>query len=143
MATTIPVIVVDQTGTMEGRTPVTSDNPLPVTVVSGGGTGPSNANGNALVAQLLAKSAAGVLYGLSGYNTNGSDQFVQIHDSATTPANGAVPKVVFKVTASKNFSLDYGSVGRSFDNGIYICNSSTSSTKTVGAADCWFDAQYK
>jgi hypothetical protein len=34
----------------------------------------------------------GVLYGLSGFNSSASIQFIQIHDSATVPVNGSVPE---------------------------------------------------
>lgn len=103
---------------------------------------PVNATTTANAASLIAKAGAGILYGLTGYNAKTSTQFIQLHDSATVPADTAVPKVVFAVPASSNFSLDYGEYGKSFASGIVICNSSTEATKTLGSADCWFDVQY-
>ena len=88
------------------------------------------------------KSGPGRLYGLAGLNTKAAQQFIQLHDSEGIPADGAVPVVIITVAASANFSLDYDNVGRWFYRGIVICNSSTSSTKTIGSADCWFDAQF-
>ena len=81
------------------------------------------------------------LAGLSGYNSLASTQFIQIHDAASLPADTAVPKIVFEVAASSKFAIDYGPNGRTFDTGIVVCNSSTGPTKTIGAADCWFDVQ--
>ena len=82
-----------------------------------------------------------VLYGLAGYNSNAAAQFIQIHDSATTSADGAAPVFNITVPAASNFSIDFGLRGLNFTNGIYVCNSSTSQTKTIGAADCQFFAR--
>lgn len=103
---------------------------------------PVNATTTANAASLVVKATAGLLYGLTGYNAKTSAQFIQIHDAASLPADTAVPKVVFSVPASSNFSLDYGEYAKSFTTGIVICNSSTEATKTIGSADCWFDVQY-
>jgi hypothetical protein len=81
------------------------------------------------------------LCGLSGYNSLASTQFIQIHDAASLPANTAVPKVIFEVAASSKFAIDWGNNPRVFDTGIVVCNSTTGPTKTIGAADCWFDVQ--
>jgi hypothetical protein len=104
---------------------------------------PTNATTTAYATSLIVKASAGTLYTITGYNSKTSAQFIQIHDSATLPADAAVPKVIFVVPASSNFSFDLSPFGRSFAAGITICNSSTGPTKTIGAADCWFDAQYK
>lgn len=101
-----------------------------------------NATVAAYAASLLVKATGGTLYGLSGYNSKGSAQFIQVHDAAALPADTAVPTLIFTVPASSNFSFDLGLRGRAFVNGIVISNSSTGPTKTIGAADCWLDAQY-
>ena len=75
-------------------------------------------------------------------NTNAAAQFIQLHDARTLPANGAVPASAFTVPGSSNLVISYVMPGRKFFSGIVIANSSTSSTLTVGAADCYFDAQF-
>lgn len=96
-----------------------------------------------LVAPASAAAAAPcVVYGLQGYNSKASAQFIQLHEATTLPADAAVPVCIFIVAASSNFSLDFGVYGRKFDTGCVICNSSTGPAKTIGSADCWFDVQY-
>ena len=103
---------------------------------------PNNATSTVYVASQLVKPAAGVLYGISGYNSKASAQFIQIFDSASLPAEGAIPKVILTIGASGNYSADFGVLGRGFANGIYVTNSSTGSTKTIGSADIWVDARF-
>lgn len=106
------------------------------------GNAPSNATVAAYAASLVVKASAGTLFGLSGYNSKVSAQFIQLHDAAALPADTAVPVVVITVPAGANFAIDFGVYGRRFATGIVVTNSSTGPTKTIGAADCWFDAQY-
>lgn len=91
-----------------------------------------------LSASSQALNAPATVYGLSGYNSKASAQFIQIHDSATAPADTAVPVFNMTVAATANFSIDFGVYGMPFLNGVYICNSSTAPTKTIGSADCQF-----
>ncbi len=107
----------------------------------GQGQPPNNAEVAAYVASLIVKASSGALYGLSGHNSKASGQFIQIHDSATLPADTAIPKVILWVPGLSSFTIDWGNYGRWFKNGIVICNSSTGPTKTIGSADCWFDVQ--
>lgn len=86
------------------------------------------------------KNAAGTLVSLVGYNSKASAQFIQVYNSATVPADTAVPVVVFTVPATSNFSLDIALAGMPFTTGISVANSSTGPTKTIGSADCWFSA---
>lgn len=92
-------------------------------------------------ASLIIADRESTVYGLSGYNSKASAQFIQLHDSSTLPADAAIPSVILTVPATSNFSIDFGIHGRPFNNGIVICNSSTGPTKTIGSADCWFDTQ--
>ena len=74
-------------------------------------------------------------------NTNASAQFIQIFDSATVPADTTVPDRMFKVAAGTTVS--YAPLGGvNMTNGIAVSNSSTAATKTIGAADCWFEGYY-
>lgn len=88
-------------------------------------------------------AAACILYGLSGYNSKGTAQFIHLYDAKTLPADTTgVPVVVISVPGASNFSIDFGSRGRRFANGCIVGNSSVGPTKTIGSADCWFDAQW-
>ena len=103
---------------------------------------PFSATTPAYAASILAKSSPGTVYYVTGYNSGALTKFIQIHDAAALPADGAVPAVILSVAASSNFSLYFGTFGRYFANGIVVCNSSTGPTKTIGAADCWIDVGY-
>jgi len=101
---------------------------------------PTNVSSTAYETSHVLKNTAGGIFHLEGYNSKGSGQFIQLHNSATLPADTGVPVVTFYVPANSNFSLDYPK-GRWFTTGIVVTNSSTGATKTIGSADCWFDAQ--
>jgi len=101
----------------------------------------TNVATTAYASNLVLSATPKKLFGLSGYNSKVTAQFIQLHDAATLPADTAVPVVVFNVSPLSNFSLDFGANGRSFATGIVVCNSSTGPTKTIGAADCWFEGQ--
>lgn len=90
----------------------------------------------------IVKAGPGVLYGLSVYNSKGSAQWIQLHDSATLPADTAVPLATFTVATVANLVLEFGLYGIAFTNGIVVCNSSTGPTKTIGSADLYITARY-
>ncbi len=100
----------------------------------------------ALEASSVSKNAAGVFYGLSGYNTLGSAQWIKVYNSATVPANGAVtPIIVVRAAASSPFSFDTGKFGIYCSNGISWSNDidATIFNKTIGASDCFVNLLYK
>ncbi len=97
----------------------------------------------AYATSLVIKASPGRLYQLVGYNSKTSAQFIQLHDAVSLPADTAIPKMIWIVPASQNFSLDLPLGGKAFLNGIVVTNSSTGPTKTIGSADVWYSAEYK
>lgn len=109
--------------------------------VGGSANLPSNHRSNALAASLIVTTGPALLYGFTVLNTNASAQFIQLFDARDLPADTAVPDCVFTVPGSSNLPVQW-IPWRTFNVGIVMCNSSTAATKTIGAADCFFDAQY-
>lgn len=103
---------------------------------------PRNAFTPVLAASELVKAGPGTLYGFTVYSSNAGTQYIQLFDARTLPADGAVPLLNFPVTTKTTLGVDWGTTGRWFERGIFICNSSTDTTKTIGSADCLFDVQY-
>lgn len=103
---------------------------------------PVNASSVAFANRLLVKAGEGMLFGVAVYSSNVAAQFIQLHDSQTAPANGAVPSAVWTVAATANLNVSWIFPGRWCDRGIWLVNSSTAPTLTAGSADCFFDAQY-
>jgi hypothetical protein len=103
----------------------------------------TNATTTVYATNLVVKASAGTVYMLSGYNSLATAQFIQLHNATALPADTSVPSVIFYVPGLSNFSFDFGVYGRFFSTGVVVCNSTTGPTKTIGAANCWFDAQFK
>jgi len=128
------VVLVDATAT-----PVSGTNALPTAVLIG-------ANANATVAHTatvfesgrVLKSTPGTLFSLTVHTTATNDQFVQYFDLTGIPIDGTVPIGFFTIPARSDASMDIPVVGMPFLNGIVVSNSSTTTTKTSGAQDCWF-----
>ncbi len=97
-------------------------------------------NSSGLKNRICAKRVPGTLHSAIGFNT-GPDQYVQLHDSAVSPEDGAVPVITVKLLADSHFSIDFG-LQRSFDAGIWLCNSTSADTLTAGAEDCLLDLQF-
>lgn len=102
----------------------------------------TNSTSTVYEASRIIKASAGRLYGMSGFNSKTTGQFYQLHNTTTLPADTAVPVLIWFVNGSSPWALDFGTYGRYFSTGITVCNSSTGPTKTIGAADSWFDSQY-
>lgn len=90
----------------------------------------------------VVKASPGTVHRISGYSSNVAAQFIQLHDAASLPANGVAPAIVFTVPASSNFDYDLSEIGRYCKTGIVVCNSTAGPTKTLGAADVWFNIQF-
>lgn len=122
---------------------VTGPNPLPVSLPNGlQGPTLTNASSAAYEASHIIKAAPGQLFKLSVYSSKAAAQWIQLHDAAALPADGAVPVLSLNIATVADLVLDWSIFGRNFANGIVVCNSTTGPTKTIGAADCFFDAQY-
>ena len=103
---------------------------------------PVSASSSALSQFIVVKAGPGTLYGFSAYSNKASAQFIQVFDQTTAPTSGQIPVAVYTVGAIGNLGVYWGSVGRWFNIGIVIANSSTVATQTAGSADTWYDAQY-
>ena len=101
---------------------------------------PDNFRSNALAASIVIAQAH-ALYGFTVNNTNAAAQYIQVFDSVTLPADGAVPDVLFTIAGASDKGVLW-LPPRRFRRGIVICNSSTAGTKTIGSADCFFDVQF-
>lgn len=102
---------------------------------------PLNKSSIAYAASLVVKTGTGILYGFTVFSSRASAQWIQVFDARDVPADGAVPAWIGTVATVSNLGVNW-LPGRTFQAGIVICNSSTGPTKTIGSADCWFDAQY-
>lgn len=102
----------------------------------------SSVASTALEASHVIKASAGVLHGFTGYNSRTSSQFIQVFNSATVPVDTTVPIITILVPPQSNFSWDAGKFPYPFSTGMAISNSSTAATKTIGSADCWFNALF-
>lgn len=118
------------------NTDVGASNPVHVTDATG-----SEDISVALEASAVVKASAGTLIEVIVTNTSASAQYIQVHDSTTVPADTTVPLTTFLVGASQTVSY-VPKGGLTCGTGITLCNSSTAATKTIGAADCWFDVRY-
>jgi hypothetical protein len=82
------------------------------------------------------------VYGFTVYSSLASSQWILMFDASALPADAAVPIIALPVGASNQVSAYYGDSGRVFRRGIVLCNSTTDTTKTLGAANCLFDVQF-
>lgn len=113
---------------IDGKLPITT-SPAATSLVSS----------TAYQASRVLKASPGTLISLSGYNS-GPTQWIQIFNSATVPADAAVPIKILYVPTMDNFSTDIPGTGLPCTTGISVSNSSTGPTKTIGSADCFFTA---
>lgn len=83
------------------------------------------------------------VFDVTVYNSNTALLYLQIFDSATTPADGAVPQMSMPVPADESRSLLWGARGGLFTTGVYVCLSTTAATKTlVGTNWGLFDSNF-
>lgn len=83
------------------------------------------------------KASPGNVYSIYCRNINAAVRYIQLHDTATTPAPGAVPLYTFLIPASGSVVIDaafFGEMGASFASGIAFAFSTTETTYTAGTA---------
>jgi hypothetical protein len=91
---------------------------------------------------LNVKASAGSIFSIYCLNLNVAARYLQIHNTATTPAGSAVPALTFLVPPSVSgipgvLALDssmLGAAGNNFSSGIAFAFSTTVATYTAGAA---------
>ena len=90
---------------------------------------------------LIVRRGGGVMLGLLGSSKKTSAQWVMVFDSKTAVSDGTAPAIhpIF-IAAEDNFYIEVPVRGMNFENGIYVANSTTDTTLTLGSADCWFTA---
>ncbi len=101
---------------------------------------PANVFVTAYAASKILSATPKTLCSLTITNSKVTGQFIQLHNSATLPADTAVPEWTGYIGPLTTLMLEW-SKGRYFSTGCVVCNSSTGPTKTIGSADCWFDGQ--
>jgi hypothetical protein len=102
---------------------------------------PQSFNAGALVASFIPGGKIR-LFSIAAYNKNASTRYLQLHDSAGVPANGAVPLVNIPIATLAGLSppLSFGDVGLLFAKGICIAASTTDTTLTLsGTSDFLLD----
>lgn len=103
----------------------------------------ATANSGALAKSLVASAVPGRVYSVSIWNSSGADRYIQIHDTASVPADATVPKIVFKCSADSEKAVDFQD-GRICGTGITIVVSTTSDAKTITLTnDCIIDCTYR
>jgi hypothetical protein len=103
---------------------------------------PLNSFSNGLEASHVVCAGECRLFGFTVSSTKGAGQFIQLFDARELPADGAVPIISIDIATVTAKGINFGPIGRWHFRGVVLCNSTTQGTKTLGAADCLFDAQY-
>lgn len=88
-------------------------------------------------ATLNVKASAGRVFSIYCHNTNASARYIQLHNTATTPAGAAVPAVSYYIPGNSGIFVDGSSLGQSglqFATGIAFAFSTTEATYTAGTA---------
>jgi hypothetical protein len=86
---------------------------------------------------LNVKAGAGMVFSASCYNANASSRWLQLHNTATTPAGGAVPTVSILVPSGAQVIVGtdfFSNEGVGFTYGIAFAFSTTAATYTAGSA---------
>jgi hypothetical protein len=101
-----------------------------------------NSGGTLVSSGVVVSDGPARLYNLTVTSEDNSDQYILLFDAAVVPANGAAAVAAFKVPAGATAGINYGSRGKAFEHGICWSNSTTLPDLTVGAANCYAEANW-
>lgn len=108
---------------------------------------PLNASSNVDSNILQIKQGPGLLFGFTADTSKATAQWILLFDSKDKPVNGVVPVATFQINGAavaggNDLAVSYIFPGRFHKYGIWLANSSTRTTLTLGSADTFFDAQF-
>ena len=83
-----------------------------------------------------------LLYGFTVSSTNAAAQYFMVFDASSVPGSGAIPCYTLLCAINGDRQASY-LPPREFNTGICICNSTTNTSLTIGAADSLFDVQFQ
>jgi hypothetical protein len=72
-----------------------------------------------------------ILLGLHVAHLGAQADWIQVFDVASTPADGAVPIITHAVAKDSDAAIEGMLANHHFTYGVYVCESSTVSTKTL------------
>lgn len=131
-AEVLGTVTIDTTGLSTGAKQDTGNASLALIA-----TAPTRFQNLGANATLNVKASAGYVYSLACDNLNAADRFIQLHNTATTPAGGAVPLYSFRVFGGTPLVLGtdfFTAVGAAFSTGIAFAFSTTEATYTAATA---------
>lgn len=88
-------------------------------------------------ATLNVKTTTGNVLSVSCFNANGATRYLQLHNTATVPNAGDVPRLVFLVPSLQQIRVGtefFTQAGVNFSTGIAFAFSTTQGTYTAGVA---------
>ena len=103
--------------------------------------GPLNYTSKALEAAAVIAGAS-QLYGVTICSTNVATQFIWLFDARAVPANATTGGLPLLSVATNTPTPLLWIPPRAFFAGIVLANSTSATSFTAGAADCFFDVQF-
>ena len=90
---------------------------------------PIDSNGPAV--ELLVSPVSAKLHTAIVYNASATRRYVQVHNRHCIAPEKETPKLILPLESDSLQAFDFGDAGVACGNGIYLCGSSTNTTKTI------------